>query len=265
MTSFFLEKSFMVTGASSGIGKAIVLELNKKGAIVGALARRKELLKELKNEAAYPDKILPLPGDVSDSSQLKKTTEDFRKKVRRIDGIIHSAGISMRALARETEIKVYESLMDVNFYPLVHLFKLCEAELRQNQGHFVAVSSLQGRFATQYRSGYAASKHAVQAFMDSIRLETFESGMHVMTVSPGYVKTDISVKALASDGSAYGIMDEGIRKGLPTEVVANRILKAIESRKRDCYPSQLRELFAFWVSRFSPSLLDKLLRRARVT
>ncbi|AOP32647.1 short-chain dehydrogenase [Leptospira tipperaryensis] len=265
MTSFFLEKSFMVTGASSGIGKALVLELNRKGAIVGALARRKELLKELKNEAAYPDKIIPLPGDVSDSSQLKKITEDFRKKVRRIDGIIHSAGISMRALARETEMKVYESLMDVNFYPLVHLFKLCETELRQNQGHFVAVSSLQGRFATQYRSGYAASKHAVQAFMDSVRLETFDSGMHVMTVSPGYVKTDISVKALSSDGSAYGIMDEGIKNGLSTEVVAERILKAIESGKRDCYPSQFRELFAFWVSRFSPSLLDKLLRRARVT
>lgn len=255
----------MVTGASSGIGKALVLELNRKGAVVGALARRKELLKELKNEAAYPDKIIPLPGDVSDSSQLKKITEDFRKKVRRIDGIIHSAGISMRALARETDMKVYESLMDVNFYPLVNLFKLCETELRQNQGHFVAVSSLQGRFATQYRSGYAASKHAVQAFMDSVRLETFDSGMHVMTVSPGYVKTDISVKALSSDGSAYGIMDEGIKNGLSTEVVADRILKAIESGKRDCYPSQFRELFAFWISRFSPSLLDKLLRRARVT
>ncbi|MBM9577561.1 SDR family NAD(P)-dependent oxidoreductase [Leptospira sp. 201903070] len=265
MTSFFLEKSFMVTGASSGIGKALVLELNKRGAIVGALARRKELLKELKNEAAYPEKIIPLPGDVSDSSQLKKITEDFRKRVRRIDGIVHSAGISMRALARETEIKVYESLMDVNFYPLVHLFKLCEAELRQNQGHFVAVSSLQGRFSTQYRSGYAASKHAVQAFMDSVRLETFESGIHVMTVSPGYVKTDISVKALSSNGSAYGIMDEGIKNGLSTEVVANQILKAIELGKRDCYPSQFRELFALWVSRFSPSLLDKLLRRVRVT
>ncbi|RHX87538.1 SDR family NAD(P)-dependent oxidoreductase [Leptospira stimsonii] len=265
MTSFFLEKSFLVTGASSGIGKALVLDLNKKGAIVGAIARRKELLKELKDKAEFPDKVFTFPGDVSDSSQLKKITEDFRKKVRQIDGIIHSAGISMRALARETEMKVYESLMEVNFYPLVNLFKLCEAELRQNQGHFVAISSLQGRFATPYRSGYAASKHAVQAFMDSIRLETFNGGMHVMTVSPGYVKTDISVKALSSDGSAYGIMDEGIKNGLSTEVVADRILKAIESGKRDCYPSQFRELFAFWISRFSPSLLDKLLRRARVT
>ncbi len=265
MTSFFLEKSFLVTGASSGIGKALVLDLNKKGAVVGAIARRKELLKELKDKAAFPDKIFAFPGDVSDSSQLKKITEDFRKKVRRIDGIIHSAGISMRALARETEMKVYESLMEVNFYPLVNLFKLCEAELRQNQGHFVAISSLQGRFATPYRSGYAASKHAVQAFMDSIRLETFDSRMHVMTVSPGYVKTDISVKALSSDGSAYGIMDEGIKNGLSTEVVADRILRAIESGKRDCYPSQFRELFAFWISRFSPSLLDKILRRARVT
>ncbi|XDD50462.1 SDR family NAD(P)-dependent oxidoreductase [Leptospira sp. WS92.C1] len=265
MTSFFLEKSFLVTGASSGIGKALVLELIRRGAIVGALARRKELLKELKSEAQFPDKVVSLPGDVSDFSQLKKITEEFRKKVRRIDGMIHSAGISMRALAKETDIKVYESLMKVNFFALVNLYKLLEFELRQNQGHFVAVSSLQGRFATQYRSGYAASKHAVQAFMDSIRLESFESGIHVMTVSPGYVKTDISVKALASDGSAYGIMDEGIKKGLSTDTVAVRILKGIESGKRDVYPSQLRELFAFWISRFSPTLLDKLLNRARVT
>ncbi|EKQ84852.1 SDR family NAD(P)-dependent oxidoreductase [Leptospira kirschneri] len=263
--SFFLEKSFLVTGASSGIGRALVLELNRNGTVVGAIARRKELLKELKNEAKFPDKIISFPGDVSDFSQLKKITEEFRKKVRRIDGMIHSAGISMRGLAKETDIKVYENLMNVNFYPLVHLFKLLESELRQNQGHFIAVSSLQGRFATQYRSGYAASKHAVQAFMDSIRLETCESGMHVMTVSPGYVKTDISLKALSGDGSAYGIMDEGIKNGLAAEKVATIILKAIESKKRDVYPSQFREMLAYWISRFSLSLLDRLLRNARVT
>lgn len=265
ITSFFLEKSFLVTGASSGIGKALVLELNRNGAVVGAVARRKELLKELKNEASFPDKVISLPGDVSDSSQIKKITEEFRKKVRRTDGLIHSAGISMRGLAKETDFKVYESLMNINFYPLVHLFRLLESELRQNQGHFIAVSSLQGKFATQYRSGYAASKHAVQAFMDSVRLETYESGMHVMTVSPGYVKTDISVKALSGDGSAYGIMDEGIKNGMAVEKVAAIILKAIESKKKDVYPSQFREMFAYWISRFSPSLLDQLLRRARVT
>ncbi|EMJ57319.1 KR domain protein [Leptospira interrogans serovar Valbuzzi str. Duyster] len=141
--SFFLEKSFLVTGASSGIGRALVLELNRNGAAVGAIARRKELLKELKSEAKFPDKIISFPGDVSDLSQLKKITEEFRKKVRRIDGMIHSAGISMRGLAKETDIKVYENLMNINFYPLVHLFKLLESELRQNQGHFIAVSSLQ--------------------------------------------------------------------------------------------------------------------------
>ncbi len=89
--------------------------------------------------------------------------------------------------------------------------------------------------------------------------------MHVMTVSPGYVKTDISVKALSGDGSTYGIMDEGIKNGLPTDKVASIILKAIESKKRDVYPSQFREILAYWISRFSPSLLDKLLKRARVT
>ncbi len=265
MASFFQDKVFLVTGASSGLGKSLALELEKKGAIVGVLARRKEVLKELKSEANNPDKIILLVGDVTSEAELKRSVDEFRKKVKRIDGFIHNAGVSMRALAAEAELKVFHSLMDTNYFPLVILYKLLESDLRQTDGHVIAISSVQGKFATQYRSGYAASKHAVQAFMDSIRLENAKSGIHVMTVSPGFVKTDISVKALSADGSPHGIMDEGQKNGIRPEKVAKMILKGIEKRKRELIPSKLKEKFGLFLNRFFPRILDRILLKTRVT
>ncbi|TGL54189.1 SDR family NAD(P)-dependent oxidoreductase [Leptospira wolffii] len=265
MNSFFQDKVFLVTGASSGIGRALSSELEKKGAIVGVIARRKEALKELKSKAIRPENILVFPTDISSESELKKSVEEFRKKVKRIDGVIHSAGVSMRALAGEAELKVFRALMDTNYFPLVLLYKLLEADLCQCDGHFVAISSVQGKFATQFRSGYAASKHAIQAFMDSVRLENAKTGLHIMTVSPGFVKTEISVKALSGDGTPHGIMDEGQRNGILPEKVAKMILKGMENRKRELVPSRLKEKFALFLNRFFPRTLDKILLKTRVT
>ncbi|TGK02932.1 SDR family oxidoreductase [Leptospira langatensis] len=265
MGSYFQDKVFLVTGASSGIGKALAIALEKEGAFVGVVARRKDALKELKSSAGNPDRIMVLQADVTSESELKKIVEEFKKKFKRIDGFIHNAGITMRALASETEVKVFRTIMDTNYFPLVILYRLLEEDLRQSEGHVIAISSVQGKFATQYRSGYAASKHAVQAFMDSIRLENSKSGIHVMTVSPGFVKTDISVKALSGDGSPHGIMDEGQKKGLAPEKIARSVLKGMEKKKREIYPSRLKEKLGLFLSRFSPKTLDRFLLKSRVT
>lgn len=264
MGSFFREKVFLVTGASSGIGRALALELEKEGAYVAVIARRKEALKELKNSASNPDKIFVLQADVMSESDLKKAVEEFRKKFKRIDGFIHNAGISMRGTAAETELKVFRTIMDTNYFPLVILYGLLESDLRQSEGHVVAVSSFLGKFATQYRSGYAASKHAIQAFMDSIRLENDKTGIHVMTVFPGIVKTDISVKALSGDGSPHGIMDEKQKRGLSPNMVAKKILKGIEKGKREIFPSKLGEKIDLILSKISPKILDKKLLKTKV-
>lgn len=265
MSSFFQDKVFLVTGASSGIGRALALELEKNGATVGILARRKEILKELREAANRPDHLILLPCDVSSDSELKKAVEEFRKKTKRIDGVIHSAGISMRATADEAELKIFHQLMDTNYFPLVVLYKLLEGDLKQSDGHFVAISSVQGKFATQYRSGYAASKHAVQGFMDSIRLENAKTGLHIMTVSPGFVKTEISIKALSGDGTPHGIMDEGQKTGIPPEKVAKMILRGMENRRRELFPSRWKEKFALFLNRFFPRTLDRFLLKTRVT
>ncbi|PJZ69899.1 short chain dehydrogenase [Leptospira perolatii] len=265
MNPFFENKAFLVTGASSGIGKAIAIELANSGATVGVIARRKENLKELKSLVKDPNLIIILPADVSAESEVKKVVEEFKKKAKRVDGLIHNAGVSMRALASEADMKVFRNLMDINYFPLVHFYKLLESDLKQSDGHLVAVSSIQGKFATQFRSGYAASKHAIQGFMDSVRLENAKTGMHVLTVCPGFVKTEISIKALSADGSPHGIMDEGQKKGLETNKVAKKILKAIEKRKRDLYPAGLKEKFALLLSKFAPKTLDKVLLKTRVT
>lgn len=264
MGSFFQDKVFLVTGASSGIGRALALELEKQGAYVAVIARRKEALKELKNSASDPDKIFVLQADVMSESELKRAVDEFRKKFKRVDGFIHSAGVSMRGTAAETELKVFHILMDTNYFPLVILYGLLEADLRQSEGHVVAVSSLLGKFSTQYRSGYAASKHAVQAFMDSIRLENDKTGIHVMTVFPGIVKTDISIKALSEDGSPHGIMDEKQKRGLNPHTVAKKILKGIEKRKREIFPSKFGEKIDLILSKISPKTLDKKLLKTKV-
>ncbi|WP_040911299.1 SDR family oxidoreductase [Leptospira broomii] len=265
MSLYFKDKVFLVTGASSGIGRSLAKELSKAGAVVGVVARRKDALKELKASVPNSDQMIILPADVTSETELKRVVEEFRKRVKRVDGFIHNAGVSMRALASEADFKVFRNLIETNYYPLVLLYKLLESDLRQTDGHVVAVSSIQGKFATQYRSGYAASKHAVQAFMDSIRLENAESGVHVLTVSPGFVKTDISVKALSADGSPHGIMDEGQKKGMEPDTVAKIVLKGIEARKRDLYPAGFKEKFGLFLSRFAPKTLDKLLLKSRVT
>ncbi|TGK18164.1 SDR family oxidoreductase [Leptospira fluminis] len=265
MSSYFEGKVFLVTGASSGIGRSLAEELSDRGATVGVIARRKEFLRDLKNSVSHPEKMIVLPADVTSESELKKALEEFRKKVHSVDGFIHNAGVTMRALAAETDLKVFRDIMNTNYYPLVYLYRSLEKDLRQTNGHVVAVSSIQGKFATQYRSGYAASKHAVQAFMDSIRLENSESGIHVLTVSPGFVKTDISIKAFSADGSPHGILDEGQKRGLEPGIVSRQILKAIESRKRDLYPAGFKEKFGLFLSRFSPEILDRILLKSRVT
>lgn len=265
MGSFFQDKVFLVTGASSGIGRALASELEKEGAFVGVIARRKEALKELKLSASHPERISVFQADVMSESELKKVVEEFRKKFKRIDGFIHNAGISMRGTAAETEVKIFRSIMDTNYFPLVLLYRLLESDLRQSEGHVVAISSIQGKFATQLRSGYAASKHAMQGFMDSIRLENAKTGIHVLTVCPGFVKTEISVKALEGNGTPHGIMDEGQKNGLAPELVAKKILKGIEKRKREIIPSKLKEKFGYFLSRISPKTLDKILVKVRIS
>ena len=255
--SEFQDQVFLVTGASSGIGLAIARALARRGARVVAMARTAEALEALGAEA--PGRIVACPGDVTVEVDCQRAVETAVERFGKLDGVVHSAGISMRGLVAETRMDVYRQLMEVNYFSTIALAKSAMPPLRQTRGHFVVISSVVGYVSTPYRSGYAASKHAVQGFMDALRLEEHDSGVHVLTVCPGFVRTNISLNALSADGSPHGRMDATTDAGREADDVAASVLDAIARRKREIYPAGFMERLGLVLTRLAPPLLDKIL------
>jgi len=263
MTSYFSGKVFLVTGASSGIGRALACELVDCGAEVLAMARNLERLEALREEKGLG--IHPFQGDVTSSKACREAVEKAFCLHQRLDGLIHNAGVSMRGLAHESRPDVFRSLMDVNFYAMIDLFQAAYPHLVASKGHLAAISSVMGRYATHQRSGYCASKHAIQGFMDSVRLETMDKGIHTLVVSPGFVNTEVAKNALGADGQALNKNSDSIINGLSPNEVAKKTLRAMQHRKRDIYPAGAKEKLGLILSRFAPGVLDRLLRNIRVT
>jgi short-subunit dehydrogenase len=260
--AFFKDKAFIVTGASSGLGRSIAKLLAENGAAVTIMARTKTALEDLRQ--ASGGTFLVQPGDVTrpgDCENVVRATVDTFGK---LDGLIHNAGVSMRARAAETNAHVYQDLMAVNFLSMVYLFQASLPHIEKTRGHMAAVSSMMGRYATQERSGYNASKHALQGFMDSIRIELMRTGVHVMVASPGFIQTNNSVNALTADGSPYGRMDNALAKGLTPDKTARIILKGLKHRKRDVFPAGPREKLGLLLSKWAPGLLDRVLLASKV-
>ncbi len=263
MADFFDGKAFLVTGASSGIGEAVARRLVERGARVAAMARTEPKLREL--AAVLGERCLAAPGDVTREEDCARAVAETIRACGRLDGIVHSAGVSMRALARETKVQVYRDLMEVNFFSMLFLFRAAVEPLVKTKGHLVAISSMMGLYSTQKRSGYAAAKHALQGFMDSVRLELHGDGVHVMTVSPGFVKTNISLHALSADGTPHGQVDPAIERGLDPRVVADAILRGMERRARDVFPAGGKEKLGLFLSKWAPKRLDRFLLGTSVT
>lgn len=263
MGDYFSDKAFLVTGASSGIGREVAGRLAARGARVAAMARSRAPLEELAAQGG--GRVRAVPGDVTRADDCRGAVEAARAAWGRLDGLVHCAGVSQRALARDTREQVVRDLMEVNFFSLVHLFHHAVDDLVAARGHLVAVSSMMGLYATQLRSGYAASKHALQGFLDSVRLELAPQGVHVMVVSPGFVKTAISLHALTADGTPHGRTDAAIAGGLEPRVVADAMLAGMQRRRRDLFPAGAKERFGLFLSRWAPGLLDRVLLRSHVT
>jgi short-subunit dehydrogenase len=261
---YFEGKVFLVTGASSGIGRAIAELLVARGARVVAMARTADQLESLRQAVKTPGHLAPFPGDVTDEHACRGAVEAAVERFGKLDGLIHSAGISMRGLVAETKLEVYRRLMEVNYYSSIALIQAALPAVQATKGHLVVISSVVGKLSTPYRSGYAASKHAVQALLDALRVEQTDAGVHVLAVCPGFVKTNISYSALTASGEAHNQMDKDTAGGLEAEDVAVQVLEAIEQRMREIFPAQRLEKLALFLKRYSPAMLDKvLLKRLR--
>lgn len=260
------DKVIWLTGASSGIGEALAYALAAQGARLILSARRKQELERVKGNcvsAAQPY-ISILPLDLSEGETLQLSTDAAIQLFGHVDILINNGGISQRSLVADTALAVDRRLMEVNYFGAAALTKyLLPHFVERKGGHFVTITSVTGKFGTPYRSGYAASKHALHGFFDALRAEHYKDNVRVTMVCPGFVHTPITLAALTGDGTPLQKMDEAQYKGMPVEKCARRIVKAIEKEKQEVYIGG-REVLAVYVKRFFPSLFSRIIRNVAV-
>ena len=259
------DKVVWITGASSGIGEALALRFAKAGAKLVLSARRETELQRVKGQTGLAnDRVFVLPLDLLDYNSMPGKTQAVLDHFGRIDVLINNGGISQRSLVNETELSVYQRLMDVNFIGTVALTKaVLPVFLKQGKGQFGVITSLMGKFASPLRSGYAGAKHALHGFFDALRMEYEDQGVKVTLLCPGFIKTNISLNALTADGSAQQKMDEKQAQGMTAEDCAEQIFRAMEKEKMEAYIGG-KETFAVYLKRFFPGWLHRVVKRAAV-
>ncbi len=260
------KKVIWVTGASSGIGEALVYELCNEGSKLILSSRRKSELERVKNNCPEhaQNNIKVLVLDLADGDALKQKTDTAITLFGQVDILINSGGVSQRSLVRDTLVAVDRKIMEINFFGSVALSKyLLPTMLNEKSGHIVNISSLVGKFGTPYRSGYAASKHALHGFYDSMRAELWKENIKVTMVCPGFIKTDVSVNAMTENGEKSNKMDEAQAKGMAADVCARKIIKAIKKEKEEVYIGG-KEVYAVLLKRFLPRIFSKMIKTAKV-
>jgi short-subunit dehydrogenase len=259
-------KVIWLTGASSGIGEALAYALARKNVKLILSARRKEELERVKGNCpreAQPN-IRVLPIDLAEASTLKLSTEAAVQIFGHLDILINNGGIGQRSLIKDTSLEVDRKIMEVNYFGAIALTKFVLPHfIKQKSGRFVTVSSLTGKFGTPYRSGYAASKHALHGFFDTLRSEHYDDNIQVTMICPGFIHTPITISALTGDGSPLNKMDNAQSKGKTPEWCAEKIVRAIEKNKQEVNIAG-KEVIGVYVKRFFPSLFATLIRKVDV-
>ena len=256
MSFFFQNKVVVVTGGTDGIGRALVEQLLIKGARVATCGRNHDKLYQLQSEyASYP--LLTIVADVSNENDCRRFIERTLKAYGTIDILINNAGISMRAELKELQPDVLRSVMDINFFGTVYCTKYALPSILTQQGTIVGISSIAGYRGLPGRSGYSASKFALQGWLEAIRTELLNDGVHVMWVSPGFTASNIRNAALVKDGSHQGEtpLDEG--KLMTADECARRILRAIEKKKRTLVMTLTGKVTVL-LNKLLPGLSDRL-------
>lgn len=252
-------KTIIITGASSGIGKSCAEEFAKRGANLALGARQYVTLCEIAQELEkrYNIKAIAVQCDVSKEADCKELISQATVTFIHLDVLINNAGISMRALFNNVDLNVLRNLMEVNFWGAVYCTKYALPELLKNNGSVVGVSSIAGYRGLPGRTGYSASKFALNGFLEALRLENLKTGLHVMIASPGFTASNIRYSALIKDGSVQGdtSMEEG--KMMSSETVAVIIADGVEKRKRSLVMTRQGKLTVF-LSKVFPAFLDGL-------
>jgi dehydrogenase/reductase SDR family protein 7B len=255
-------KVVVITGGTSGIGLALAQEFGLRGSKVFITGRDQtgldKAVAELRDKGIL---VYGLQADVSQEEDNQRMAEEAIKRYGTIDVLINNAGISMRALFEDVDLDVVKKVMDINFYGVLYATKYCLPEIVKNKGSIVGISSIAGYCGLPGRTGYSASKFALNGFLEVLRTEYLKRDVHVLTACPGFTSSNIRKRSLTKNGKAQGESPREEDKMMSAEECARHIYKATLKRKRNIVLTTEGKIAVF-LSKWLPSLSDKIVYKA---
>jgi short-subunit dehydrogenase len=252
------DRTVWITGACSGIGKALAVELSTRGARLVLSSNRPDALADARTNCAHPNRHVVQPLDLTEPASLDAAAATVEEEVGPVDVLVNNAGIAQRGPASDTPVDVVRQVMEVNVFGAVHLTRaVLPSMIDRQRGHVAVVSSVAGKFGVPGLSAYSASKHAVQGWFDSLRAEVHDDGIGVTLICPGFVQTSIASNMVAVDDPDAA--QQTVEQGMPPAECAEVLADAIERDKPEVYVGGW-EVLAVYLKRFLPGLLRRLLR-----
>lgn len=256
--SFIKDKVVIITGGSSGIGKACAERFGREGGRICITGRNAENLaaaaEEMKTKGV---EVITVQGDVANENDCVRMINETLNNYGRIDVLINNAGISMRAFFKNLDLEVIRQLMEVNFFGTLYCTKYALKQLLKYNGSVVGISSVAGYQGLPGRTGYSASKFAMEGFLSALRLENHNTGLHVMIVNPGYTESNIRKTALVADGTTQGESPKDEKKMMSSEDVADHIFEGVRKRKKRIVLSSEGKL-SYFLSKLLPGFVDRM-------
>ncbi len=262
---FYHNKIIWITGASSGIGRALAIEFSRQGASLILSARNNEALIETRSLCADHKNVKLLTLDLQEIQTFEEKTKEAISLFDGLDILINNGGVSQRGFANETPLVVDRKIFEINYFGTIGLTKaVLPYFIKNKKGQIAVTSSVVGKFGSPVRTAYAASKHALHGFFDSLRAELYDENIGVTIICPGPINTAISENALTASGDKQNKKDEAIAGGMNPEVLAKKYIKALKKNKREAWIGK-KEVFAIYVKRFFPGLFARIIRNVKVT
>lgn len=264
METKYNNKVAWITGASSGIGEALAYTLNSKGAFLIISGRSVENLEKVKRNCSIPENVRILAIDLEQPETLTGKTEDALTFFGRIDFMIHNAGVALRDRVIHTAMDMDRRVMQVNYFAPIEITKaLLPSMIKNKSGNISVVSSISGKFGVPKLSAYSASKHALHGFFESLRSEVHMHNIHVTILTPGFIKTDITVNAYTGRGGNYGRMVSANKNGMSTTQCAEKMANALRNNKQEAYIGGI-DILSIYVKRFFPAFFSLVIRSSPI-
>ena len=259
---YFQDRVVWITGASSGIGAALAIEMAGAGARLALSGRNQQALENIQARCTRQGASAEIfPFDMGQAHQISQAARQVLDHFEQLDLLINNAGLSQRSLIQHTPLSVDRKIMEVNYFGNIALTKaVLPFFLEQGHGHIGVTTSIVGRFGFPLRSAYSASKHALYGFYESLRTELSERGIRVTFITPGRIQTDISFHALNEHGEEQGVMDQGQARGVPADRSARLIMKGLIKQKKEILVGG-RELWMVFIHKFFPALFYRIVRK----